>query len=44
LIAFPGGVPLKNSKGEVVGAIDVSGSTVENDHAVAVAGAEVLGE
>src|SRR5207253_8110524 len=30
LIAFPGGVPLKNSKGEVVGAIGVSGSPVEN--------------
>src|SRR5438309_5968598 len=44
LISFPGGVPLKNSKGEIVGAIGVSGSTVENDHAVAVAGAEVLGE
>ena len=44
LITFPGGVPLKNSKGEIVGAIGVSGSTVENDHAVAVAGAEVLGK
>ena len=44
LITFPGGVPLKNSKGEIVGAIGVSGSTVENDHAVDVAGAEVLGE
>ena len=42
LITFPGGVPLKNSKGEVVGAIGVSGSTVENDHAVAVAGTEAL--
>jgi uncharacterized protein GlcG (DUF336 family) len=42
LISFPGGVPLKNSKGEVVGAIGVSGSTVENDHAVATAGASAL--
>jgi len=42
LITFPGGVPLKNSKGEIVGAIGVSGSTVENDHAVAVAGTEAL--
>src|SRR5437870_4110569 len=40
LITFPGGVPLKNSKGEIVGAIGVSGSTVENDHAVALAGAD----
>jgi len=44
LITFPGGVPLKDSKGEVVGAIGVSGSTVENDHTVAVAGADVLGK
>lgn len=44
LITFPGGVPLKNGKGEVVGAIGVSGSTVENDHAVAAAGAQALGK
>jgi uncharacterized protein GlcG (DUF336 family) len=44
LITFPGGVPLKDSKGNVVGAVGVSGSTVENDHAVAVAGAEALGK
>ena len=42
LISFPGGVPLRNAGGEVVGAIGVSGSTVENDHAVAVAGADAL--
>ena len=42
LITFPGGVPLKDSRGNVVGAVGVSGSTVENDHAVAVAGAEAL--
>ncbi len=44
LITFPGGVPLRNRKGEIVGAIGVSGSTVENDHTVAVAGAEALGK
>jgi uncharacterized protein GlcG (DUF336 family) len=44
LITFPGGVPLKNPKGEVVGAIGVSGSSVENDHAVALAGAAALGK
>ena len=44
LITFPGGVPLKNSKGEVVGAVGVSGSSVENDHAVAQAGAAALGK
>ena len=40
LITFPGGVPIKNRAGEVIGAIGVSGSTVENDHLVAAAGAE----
>jgi len=44
LITFPGGVPLKDGKGNVVGAVGVSGSTVENDHAVAAAGAEALGK
>jgi uncharacterized protein GlcG (DUF336 family) len=44
LITFPGGVPLKNARGEVVGAVGVSGSTVENDHAVATAGAAALGK
>lgn len=42
LITFPGGLPLKNSGGEVIGAIGVSGSTVEDDHAVASAGAGVV--
>ncbi len=39
LITFPGGVPIRNREGQVIGAIGVSGSTVENDHAVASAGA-----
>jgi uncharacterized protein GlcG (DUF336 family) len=42
LITFPGGVVLKNASGEVVGAVGVSGSTVENDHIVAQAGADAL--
>ena len=42
LITFPGGVLLKNGAGEIIGAIGVSGSTVENDHTVAVAGAKAL--
>lgn len=41
LITFPGGIPVKNANGDVIGAIGVSGSTVENDHAVAEAGATV---
>jgi uncharacterized protein GlcG (DUF336 family) len=39
LITFPGGVPLKNKDGIVIGAIGVSGSSVENDNLVAEAGA-----
>ena len=39
LITFPGGIPIKNAQGEIIGAIGVSGSSVENDHTVAEAGA-----
>ena len=39
LISFPGGIPIKNAEGEVVGAIGVSGGSVEQDHEVANAGA-----
>ncbi|MGD0382187.1 MAG: heme-binding protein [Thermoguttaceae bacterium] len=42
LISFPGGVPLKNKQGVIIGAVGVSGSTVENDHAVALAGASAV--
>lgn len=42
LITFPGGIPIKNNNGEIIGAIGVSGSTVENDHAVAEAGAKSI--
>jgi len=42
LITFPGGVPVKNAAGEIIGAIGVSGSSVENDHAVAEAGSLAL--
>ncbi len=38
LISFPGGIPIKNAEGKIIGAIGVSGSTVENDHIVAEAG------
>jgi uncharacterized protein GlcG (DUF336 family) len=43
LITFPGGVPIKDADGSVIGAVGVSGSTVENDHTVAAAGAAALG-
>lgn len=42
LITFPGGVPLKDGSGAVVGAIGVSGGTVDQDHEVASAGADAL--
>ena len=42
LITFPGGIPIKNDSGDIIGAIGVSGSTVDNDHAVADAGASAL--
>lgn len=35
LITFPGGVPVKGKDGEIIGAVGVSGSSVENDHEVA---------
>ncbi|MCB2376892.1 heme-binding protein [Hymenobacter sp. BT635] len=38
LITFPGGIPITDSNGRVIGAIGVSGSTVEDDHTVATAG------
>jgi uncharacterized protein GlcG (DUF336 family) len=43
LITFPGGLPIVDEDGVLVGAIGVSGSTVENDHAVAAAGVKVVG-
>ena len=42
LISFPGGVVLKDSSGKIVGAIGVSGGSVEQDHEVATAGLAVL--
>ena len=39
LITFGGGVVLKNTAGTIVGAIGVSGGSVEQDHEVAAAGA-----
>ena len=42
LITFPGGIPLQDADGTVIGAIGVSGSSVENDHLVASAGVKAL--
>ena len=43
LITFPGGLPIVDSDGVMIGAIGVSGSSVENDHAVAQAGVAAIG-
>ena len=38
LITFPGGLPIHNSAGKLIGAIGVSGDSVENNENVAKAG------
>ena len=43
LITFPGGLPIHGPGNAVIGAIGVSGSTVEDDHVVAEAGAKAIG-
>ncbi len=43
LITFAGGIPIVNEDGAIIGAIGVSGSSVENDHEVAAAGAAAVG-
>lgn len=40
LVSFPGGLPIKNAAGEIIGAIGVSGGAVEQDETVAEAGAK----
>ncbi|MEZ2443261.1 uncharacterized protein GlcG (DUF336 family) [Chitinophaga sp. W3I9] len=42
LITFPGGVVIRNEKNEIIGAVGVSGDSVENDHIVAQAGADAI--
>ncbi|MDD5494568.1 MAG: heme-binding protein [Dehalococcoidia bacterium] len=43
LITFPGGLPVVDKQGMLIGAIGVSGGTVDNDHEVAQAGVKVIG-
>jgi len=43
LITFPGGLPIVDKDGVMEGAIGVSGSSVENDNAVAAAGVAPIG-
>ena len=42
IITFPGGIPIYDNQGELMGGIGVSGSSVENDHNVAEAGIEAI--
>jgi len=42
LITFPGGIPIKNKTGEIIGAIGVSGGTIEQDHEIATTGAKAI--
>lgn len=35
LITFPGGVPIKDKNGIIIGAIGISGGTIEQDHEIA---------
>ncbi len=42
LITFPGGLPIKNNDGKIIGAIGVSGGTIEQDRAIATAGAKSI--
>lgn len=43
LITFPGGLPIVDEDGVLIGGIGVSGSSVENDRKVAEAGLKVAG-
>ncbi len=42
LVTFPGGIPVRNSEGKIIGAIGVSGGTIEQDHEIASVGANVI--
>ena len=38
LVTFPGGIPIKDKKGTIIGAIGVSGGTIDQDHFIATQG------
>lgn len=42
LMTFPGGLPIKDKEGNIIGAIGVSGGTIEQDREIATAGAAAL--
>jgi len=43
MVPVPGGVLIRDRKGEVIGVVGVSGDTSDNDEAVALAGIEAAG-
>lgn len=42
LITFPGGVPIKDENGNIIGAIGISGGTIEQDHEIALFGVKAV--
>ena len=42
LVSFPGGVPIKDENGTIIGAIGVSGGTIDQDHDIAAYGAKSI--
>ena len=42
LVSFPGGLPIKNKEGKIIGAIGVSGGTIEQDREIATFGAAAI--
>jgi len=42
LITFPGGVPIKDKQGTIIGAIGISGGTIEQDRDIAKAAAQSI--
>ncbi|AUS06242.1 heme-binding protein [Tamlana carrageenivorans] len=42
LVSFPGGIPIKNKEGKIIGAIGVSGGTIDQDRAIAIAGVKAI--
>ncbi|MEL6920950.1 MAG: heme-binding protein [Pseudomonadota bacterium] len=43
IVPVPGGVLIKNAKGEILGAVGITGDTSDNDEACAIAGVEAAG-
>ncbi|MEO0544906.1 MAG: heme-binding protein [Pseudomonadota bacterium] len=43
IVPVPGGVLVKNAKGEILGAVGITGDTSDNDEACAIAGIEAAG-